>query len=258
MKKTAGIFLALVLFCMGGITVLAESGLYKTAGDLYQAWCDGSAEMPDYLCGVWSSDGGSENLTFGIQNTDEGNLGKQEILEMIEDDSSVSFEYQKYSESYLNQIQDEIFPYFEKNLGLVSSGVYVMENHVGIEIHKDRKNDDATKQMIKELEAKYGDAVAITYADGYVVATTEQLLTAPSDNNASSLTGAIIAVALAIVLAAILFFAIKSKSQTLVTNTGTTVSSSAYSSADIEKMAAQNEDFPSQLDEKISSFIDSQ
>jgi len=257
MKKTAGILLMLILFCMGGITVLAESAIYKTAGDLYQAWCDGSAQMPDYLCGVWSSDGGSENLTFGIQNTDEGNLGKQEILDLVEDDSSVSFVYQKYSESYLNQIQDEIFPYFEKDLGLVSSGVYVMENHVGIEIHKGRKNDDATKQMIKELEAKYGDAISITYAEGYVVATTDQLSTGPSSVGISLLNGVLIALALALVLAVILFFAIKSKTQTLVTNTGATVSSSAYSSADVEKMAAQSEDFPSQLDEKISSFIDS-
>ena len=157
MRKIIAIMISILIFCLGGITVSAEAAMYETAGDLFQAWCNGSAQRPDYICGVWSTDGGYTNLTFGIQNTDEGKRGKQEILDMIVDDSTVSFEYQKYSENYLNQIQEEIIPYFQKDLGMVSCGVYVMENRVEIEIHKDRKNDPATKEMVKEFKEKYGD-----------------------------------------------------------------------------------------------------
>lgn len=254
MKKTAVSLLFVILFSLGGIAVSAEGAPYKTAGELYQAWCDGSAQQPDYICGVWSSDGGFDNLTFGIQNTDEGNLGKQEMLDLIEDDSSVSFEYQKYSVNYLNQINDEILPYFEQDVGLISLGVYVMENHVGVEILESRKKDAETKSFVKELEAKYGDAVCVTFAENHIVATTEQLSTDQSSGGLAPMARMMMAFTLVLALTAGLFFAVKSKARTLVTNTGST----AASSADIENMAAQNEDTPSRLDEKINSFLDSQ
>ena len=56
------------------INVCAAEAQYSTAGDLYEAWYD---DLPDYVCGVWSTEGGTINLTFGIQNNASGNAGKR-------------------------------------------------------------------------------------------------------------------------------------------------------------------------------------
>lgn len=253
MRKIIAIMISILIFCLGGVAVSAETAVYETAGDLYRAWYDGSAQRPDYICGVWSTDGGDTNLTFGIQDTDEGKRGKQEILDMIVDDSTVSFEYQKYSENYLYQINEEIIPYFQKDLGIVSCGVYVMENRVEIEIHKDRKNDPATKEMVKEFKEKYGDAVHIEYGDFYVTTTLEE--TNPSANN----TTLILAVAAFVLLAMTATFAVwKARTAAVQTNTGTVVTSSAgYSTKAVESMVKESSvSVPSELDARIMDSID--
>ena len=64
MKKLFALILAVVLICSCSIIVSAEEAKYNTAGELYEAWYE---NLPDYICGVWSTDGGTNNLTFGIQ-----------------------------------------------------------------------------------------------------------------------------------------------------------------------------------------------
>ena len=76
----------------------------KTINDLFQYWEFNG--YPDYVCGVWSTDGSENNLTVGILKTDEGENGKDEILSKIENDEAVTFEYQKYSKNYLFEIQN--------------------------------------------------------------------------------------------------------------------------------------------------------
>lgn len=250
MKRLIVVLFGIILFCLGGFTVSAQSAIYETAGDLYQAWY---GNMPDYVCGVWSTDGGYTNLTFGIQDTDEGNRGKQEILNLIADDSTVSFKYQEYNLNYLYRIQDELFPYFEKDLGLVSSGVYEMENRVGIEVHKDYKNNPATIDMIRELEERYGDAIYIEYCDSYVTTSLEEK---NSDSNSTALIFTVAASLLLTMIAA--FTMLKFRSATLHTNTGTVVSSCAgYSIKAIECIVKESEvSVPSELDARIMGSID--
>ena len=253
MRKIIAIMISILIFCLGGIAVSAETAMYETAGDLYRAWCEGSVQRPDYICGVWSTDGGDTNLTFGIQKTDEGKRGKQEILDMIVDDSTVTFEYQKYSEYYLYQINEEIIPYFQKDLGMVSCGVYVMENRVEIEIHKDRKNDPATKEMVKEFKEKYGDAVHIEYGDFYVTTTLEEVKT---DSNNTTL---ILAAAAFVLLAITAAFAVwKARTAAVQTNAGTvTTSSAGYSAKAVESMVKESAvSVSSELDARIMESID--
>lgn len=169
MKKLTAIVLTLLLISTCSVTAFANEGRYDTAGDLYQAWGD---NMPDYICGVWSADGGMQNLTFGIQNSDEGNAGKQEMLLLIKDDSTVSFVYQKHSRNYLLQIQEDLYAYFQKDLGLILAGLNERENRIDLEINEQKRNDNATKEMIAELTSNYGDAISIAYTDHLLTTTT--------------------------------------------------------------------------------------
>jgi hypothetical protein len=72
---------------------------------------------------------------------------------------------------------DEISPYFDRGIGLVGLGVYDMENCVGLEIHQDYKNVAETQDLVRDLKARYGDAVKITYTDGYVAMTEDVIAT---------------------------------------------------------------------------------
>lgn len=156
---------------------------FPTLLDLFQQW---SYEgYPDYVTGIWSTDGSSYNLTVGITNDAAGEAGKQEILNLIEDDASVTFVTQKYSHSYLMQIHEELFPYFEQEeLGMVSSGVYETENYVGVEFLAESAVNEASLNFIEELKEKYGDAISVTYTEGYVDLTDElQNSTTPAETD---------------------------------------------------------------------------
>jgi len=139
---------------------VAEEPQYNTAGDLYRAWYD---NMPDYVCGVWSTDGGMDNLTYAVQDTKAGNAGKDEILSLIRDDTTVSFVYQKYSRNRLMQIQDELFEYMSLESGLIITALNEMDNCVDIGIYKEKKDSPETIEMLKNLNKKYGDAIRIEY-----------------------------------------------------------------------------------------------
>ena len=144
---------------------------YPTLFDLFQHWCNEG--YPDYVTGLWSNDGSSYNLTVGVTGDAAGEAGKQEILDLVENDASVTFSTQTYTHDYLMQIQDDLLPYFKQDLGLVASGVYDMENYVGIEILTAKANDEATLNFIAELKEKYGDAISISYTENYVTLTDE-------------------------------------------------------------------------------------
>lgn len=144
---------------------------YPTLFDLFQVWCNEG--YPDYVTGVWSNDGSSYNLTVGVTGDAAGEAGKKEILNLIEDDTSVTFAPQTYTHDYLIQIQEELLPYFEQDLGLVASGVYDRENYVGVEILTAKSNEEATLDFIAELKEKYGEAISVSYTENYVTLTDE-------------------------------------------------------------------------------------
>ena len=166
-------FLFIFLFPASATAAETQTAPYANAWELYQGWYE---NYPDYISGIWSTDGGM-NLTFGIAENADFESTKNEILSLIENDSTASFTQQKYSYNYLKQIQEYLNTFFvnyDPSLGLSSMGIYEMENCVGIDFLEDKKNDAAVIQFIEDLQSKYGDAVKINYSPA-IVATVDIL-----------------------------------------------------------------------------------
>lgn len=178
MKKWTFVYMTLLLCAALTLSVsAAESdalpdGYFATSSDLYQYWNSTyPPQYPDYLAGTWTDNGTAYPLTFALTDDAAGKAGEREILRLLADDGSVKFTKAKYSYNLLMQIMGEIQPYFEHGIGLVSLGVFDMDNCVGLEIHTDHKDADETRAFLRDLKARYGDAVRITYTDGYVTYT---------------------------------------------------------------------------------------
>ena len=172
MKKICALIICVILMCSVSIPVFAADK-YANADELYQAWYN---DLPDYITGVWSTDGSQYNLTFGIRADADVKAVKKEILALVKDDKSVSFAVQKYSHNELKAINDELLAYFpspenDVDYGLVGMGVYVRENMVQVEILEAKKNDPVTVAFVKEITERYGDAVRIIYGENYVQTT---------------------------------------------------------------------------------------
>jgi len=166
MKKTllVSLFLTLIL----SVTALADNE-YATAGDLYQAWyAENGYEnpYPDYITGVWSADGSMDRLVFGITGDERGEAGKEDILRIVADDSTVEFAYQTYSYAELLAIQREIEPLMGDEYGAYACGIYDMENVLKISI--DETNPKA-EEFMTDLFARHGDRVAFEKMDGKIV-----------------------------------------------------------------------------------------
>ena len=245
MKKLLVMILCVMLFFGCAVLVSAEEK-YNNAGELYEAWAE---NLPDFICGVWSTDGGVVNLTFGIQNSEAGNAGKQRMLDLIEDDSTITFVYQKYSRNDLLRIQQEIDKYMQLDLGLISTGVYDTRNCVELGILEERKDDAKTKAMIREITDKYGDAVAVEYT-GEIVPTvlTEQTVR----------TAEVVPIALVVVLLTFtVLLAVQKRGFLLQTGNGATVVSAAAPTEKALKAMIQTAGYQtsSDLDQRIMNAI---
>lgn len=255
MKKIIIFLITLIYICSLSITVSADGARYKDASELYGFWLDYG--YPDYICGVWSTHGGSE-LTFGIQNTKEGNAGKQEILDLIENDSSVSFAYQKHSMNYLKEIEQDWWRCVEKNTSewLLGVGISHSENVFKITIREKSIKNDAVVKTVSNLSEKYGDAVA------FEVSNSELTLAMTADeiikNGSSSIPYSVI---LGVVLFIFVFLVLikRSRFSILQTNTGKIVTaSSSLSINEVENLISKSKiAVPPELEEKIMNSIDS-
>ena len=162
------------------------------------------------------------------------------------------------------QIQEELFPYFEQEeLGLVGSGVYDMENFVHVEVLTEKENDEVSLNFIAELEEKYGDAVSISYTEGYVLRTEEISLTtppAPSICGKSSFSPLLIAGTILIPLLVFgIYFALRKRFvPVLQTNAGGTVTqSSKISVKEVEEMVKDSSlTVSKEVDEKVMERIE--
>ncbi|MBO5266559.1 MAG: hypothetical protein J6B08_04600 [Ruminiclostridium sp.] len=152
-------------------SIVADSSAtgFRTMWDLYQYWYekkpDGN-QYPEYVCGVWSTDGGMEILTVAVTKDEKGEAGKQEILELIENDSSVTFTYASYSFAELSAVRDEILPLMGDDTGIFGLGINEMENCVHIDINTENPNSEA---IIKKFTAGYGDMVKVEVSEGYTI-----------------------------------------------------------------------------------------
>ena len=247
MRKLCAFVMSVLLICLCGAVVSAEEEKYSNAGELYEAWCE---NLPDYICGVWSTDGGTENLTFGIQNNAAGNAGKAQMLELVENDGSLTFVYQVYGRNALLRIQEELYPYLEKDLGLISTALDEIGNCIELGILEDRKNDADTKGMIREITRKYGDAVSVVYT-GQIHAVTTQ------NRNLRNLRMLPVGV-VALILIAWVFLDVQRKRLLLVqTHGGAAVSEGAVLSAEeiAEWVKRSADTVPPELDQKILNAV---
>lgn len=257
MRKLFALIFSALLICSCAMSVHAEEAKYRTAGDLYEAWYN---NLPDYICGVWSTDGGTSNLTFGIQNNETGNAGKQEILELVENDASVTFVYQEFGRNYLLGIQKEIDGYFEKDLGLISTGLDDINNCIALGISKERKDSADTQNMIEEITEKYGKAVSVEYTDKVVLT-----LTVDEDAPYTWLTPykqpALffpMGIMIVLLIGVVFVIAIRRKMLLLQTNHGTTVSTVGppFSKDVVDMVKKSNYDIPSDLKQKVMTAIE--
>lgn len=234
---------------------------FPTLFDLFQHWCNDG--YPDYVTGVWSNDGSSYNLTVGLVEGTAGEAGKQEILDLIENDASITFTTQTYSHNYLMQIQEELFPYFEQEeLGMVGSGVYDMENCVHVEFLTEKATDETTLNFITELEKTYGDAISVFYTEGYVLTSEEIALPnplAPSNVGKTSFSPLLIAGLIMIPLLVFgIYFALRKRFvPVLQTNVGETVThSDKLSVKEVEGMVKESSlSVSKEVDEKVIEKI---
>lgn len=169
MKKVISLTICFLVVCSCFVAASAEdSGVYENAGQLYEAWV-AQGDVPDYISGVWSTDGGRENLTFGVVKGEAGESGQQEILALVRDDSTVTIVYQTYSRNYLYRIQEEVVDaYFNQGLGLMTAGVRECENRVYFTVHIDFAENADTRAMIQQVTEQYGDAVCFEYINAYL------------------------------------------------------------------------------------------
>lgn len=170
MKRILLLAMCLLLLCSFPVAAAAEeNGIYENAGDLYEAWVSGDC-VPDYITAVISTDGGTDNLTFGLVEGEAGEKGRQEILSLVRDDSTVTIMYQTYSRNELDRILDEITnEYFGMDLGLVTAGVSEGANKLILEVKLEYKENADTLQMIQEITERYGDKVSFRFTDSEIV-----------------------------------------------------------------------------------------
>lgn len=181
MKRFLLITMCVLLLCAFPLTATAEeNSIYENAGELYEAWVTGDC-VPDYITAVISTDGGTDNLTFGLVESEAGEAGRQEILGLVRDDDSVTILYQTYSRNELYRIQEEIVDaYFSKDLGLVTAGVSEGANKLILEVKTDYAENPDTLAMMEQVTEQYGDMVFFRFTDSEIrFVTGTQPVTAP-------------------------------------------------------------------------------
>lgn len=163
MKKLGALLIAVIILIVGVTTVSAAEKSFANGGDLYQYWATVTG-YPEYVCGVWSADGTERNLVIALTENDKGNAGREEILAMVEDDTSVSFTYAKHSYAELRAIQNALTEYLSYDKGIYEVGVDETDNCVSVGIDTTKENSKAFMQECFEL---YGDKVVFVETKGY-------------------------------------------------------------------------------------------
>lgn len=189
MKKLFGGLLALTM--MLSCATMASAS-YQSVYDLYAAWeQDG---YPDYVAGVYSTDGSAEHLTVQLVGDTDGALEAQ-LRGQLLDDSALTVEPGTFSHNELLQINQEIVEtYMIQQPGSVVScgvgwsadggfGLSGKESRVVVSVLAD--DVEAFTQLMKDA---YGDAVIVeegTAAHGDVL-TADSSGSSPSSKDGSA------------------------------------------------------------------------
>lgn len=276
MKKFLAFWMTLLLLAALAVPVSAsagtayenaggtsETGTFANAWALFESWETNG--YPDYVSGVWTETGGMEALVFGI--TEEGGeAARREILELVENDGSVSFVTQKYSYNYLRQVQEEIAAYLmEHEIGSWGIGVSVMENNIGLSLQYDVAEHETTALVVKELKERYGDIVQIETGHGPIVTydVVEEIGPAVVTDTAvhpgkQLMTWLPMTLVLLLVASGAILIAHRRRTAVLQTATGGTVTTDGkLTAAQVEDMIKTDAPAPSaELDRKVFSQID--
>ena len=234
--------------------------VFETAWDLNQVWAP--SNYPDYVCGVWSNDGSTSSITIAVLNTDEGNRGKEEILELIEDDSSVTFTYGEYSRNYLTDVQDELLKLFKtkEEHGLISTALDEYESRITLGILKEYKDNEKTEQMLSDITNQYGDIFTVTYCDEPLEDTllVTSPVTTPITDSKSQPNMATIVLVL-ILIFSVSFLIIRKRRKTIMqTNAGENITHTPLTEKEIKHTIKSSEiDYPQTLDKQILDEIES-
>jgi len=217
-------------------------GKYATMGDLYQAW-GGYVGYPDYVCGVWSTDGGMASMTVAVTDDAAGEKGKEEILSMLANPETVIFTTQKYSYRELQQVMDEITARMGGDSPIVACGVYEMENAVHVTVNKDHQDAEDT---MARLTAQYGDLVVVE--DGELLFSILRSDTPPQqaavDLTAKPTIGNYLPLILVLNVLALAGLTVVFKRPARVTNTGKVVTDGKPSRRQVEAALSEHTETP--------------
>ena len=227
----------------GASTERTDEGKYATMGELYQAW-GGYAGYPDYICGVWSTDGGMSNMTVAVTKDKAGERGKEEILSLLENPNSVTFTYQSYSYQELQEVNEAIVSrMMAGDQSIVACGIYEMENKVHISVLETAENAEETAQ---KLVKTYGDKVMVELGSMVFDTTMEETYD-------RGVPGVLLVLAAAVVLIGI---TVAVKLPARLTSAGKVITGRPMSRRQVENMIADSCEIPSQrLDEQIQKRL---
>lgn len=259
MKRIIAILSCILILILVPINVNAESsGDFENAGALYEHWTSRD-ELPEYITGVWSSDGGEVNLTFGVTNDTAGHEGAKLILDLVADDDTVAIAYQTYALDYLYDIQADAEQYLADDIGFMAVGVYFSTNRVEVDVDQKRLADPDTTAAVNALIEKYGNAVFFRFTSTVYVPTIGVAnspvngfynpIFSPIRNQSNIQTPLLCALfAMSIILLAALFFSEYKRRKLLIllTSSGTvTISRSKPSCSAIEEAVRKSSFMPS-------------
>ncbi|MBQ4370123.1 MAG: hypothetical protein II784_03880 [Oscillospiraceae bacterium] len=176
-KKTVAVIMAVLIAAALLAGAAAADAEYKNIGELYYAWFENrgsdysKSPYPEAVCGVWSTDGTMEHLTVAVEKSEEGEALKQEILDLIEDDTSVTFTYMAYRYSELWAIQQKLTDRLGDETGAFGVGIDESENCLVIDI--DTENPGSEKFM-NECFEKYQNRVRFEAGSGVILEATSE------------------------------------------------------------------------------------
>ncbi len=171
MKKFFVSVLCILMLLLVPINVSAEDiASFETAASLYEYWTSENC-LPSFITGVWSTDGGSVNLTFGVTNDAAGREGAKQILELVANDSTVAIAYQTYGLNYLYSVQSEVERYLSEDIGFKAVGVYFGANRVEVDVAQSRMDDSVTSAVVEDLTEKYGAAIFFKFTNSVYIMT---------------------------------------------------------------------------------------
>lgn len=176
MRRLICVLFALCLCLTLGMSAMAAP--YADISALFQHW--EQFGYPDYVAGVYSTDGSAYNLTVQLIGDEDGSR-EAEIRAMLNDDSEVTFEAGTYSHQRLLQIHQEITDgYMLEGSGVYACGIgWGMDGGFGESGKESRVVVTVDEARLEEYAAAfsgiYGDAVVVE-AGGQPVLTMEEEL----------------------------------------------------------------------------------